>query len=262
KPGRRWPRHHPRRVRHRQPGPRDRRRPADRRSVQMAGRTAAVRCFTLYRSKTGFRGLTCDSVRCRSLPRRQAVRHGRVVRIFGPASGAAVDRVGPAGRWGEGGRCHGAAPPGRGAAPSGQTSGSGTIRSGGALDVFAAAAPTAVGNVHGHPGHVAALAPHPDRREMDLSPAPAGPPAGSSGNPGPWCCAWRRRTRAGVIAGSRVNWSAWAYRVAASTVWCILTKAGVDPAPRRTGPTWTQFLGAPAKGDPGLRFSCTSTRSG
>jgi hypothetical protein len=38
------------------------------------------------------------------------------------------------------------------------------------------------------------------------------------------------------------------YRVAASTVWSILTKAGVDPAPRRTGPTWTQFLSAQAKG--------------
>jgi transposase InsO family protein len=38
------------------------------------------------------------------------------------------------------------------------------------------------------------------------------------------------------------------YRVAASTVWCILTRAGVDPAPRRTGPTWTQFLTAQAKG--------------
>jgi transposase InsO family protein len=37
-------------------------------------------------------------------------------------------------------------------------------------------------------------------------------------------------------------------RVAASTVWSILTKAGVDPAPRRTGPTWTQFLSAQAKG--------------
>jgi putative transposase len=36
--------------------------------------------------------------------------------------------------------------------------------------------------------------------------------------------------------------------VAASTVWSILTKAGVDPAPRRTGPTWTQFLSAQAKG--------------
>ena len=38
------------------------------------------------------------------------------------------------------------------------------------------------------------------------------------------------------------------HRVAASTVWSILTKAGVDPAPRRTGPTWTQFLSAQAKG--------------
>ena len=38
------------------------------------------------------------------------------------------------------------------------------------------------------------------------------------------------------------------YRVAASTVWAILTKAGVDPAPRRAGPTWTEFLTAQAKG--------------
>jgi putative transposase len=32
------------------------------------------------------------------------------------------------------------------------------------------------------------------------------------------------------------------YRVSASTVCKILHKAGVDPAPRRRGPTWTQFL--------------------
>jgi putative transposase len=36
------------------------------------------------------------------------------------------------------------------------------------------------------------------------------------------------------------------YRVAASTVWKILDKAGVDPAPRRSGPTWKQFLTAQA----------------
>jgi hypothetical protein len=52
---------------------------------------------SLYRSKTGFWGLTCGSVRCRLLGGRQAVRHGRVVRLPCPASGAAVDRVGPAG---------------------------------------------------------------------------------------------------------------------------------------------------------------------
>ncbi|WP_319464026.1 helix-turn-helix domain-containing protein [Micromonospora sp. RTP1Z1] len=38
------------------------------------------------------------------------------------------------------------------------------------------------------------------------------------------------------------------YRVAASTVWTILTVAGVDPAPRRGGPTWTKFLTTQAKG--------------
>jgi putative transposase len=38
------------------------------------------------------------------------------------------------------------------------------------------------------------------------------------------------------------------YRVAASTVWTILAKAGVDPVPRRTGPTWTEFLTVQAKG--------------
>jgi transposase len=36
--------------------------------------------------------------------------------------------------------------------------------------------------------------------------------------------------------------------VAPSTVWEILHAAGIDPAPRRTGPTWRQFLHAQAAG--------------
>jgi putative transposase len=36
------------------------------------------------------------------------------------------------------------------------------------------------------------------------------------------------------------------YQVAASTVWKILHRAGVDPSPRRSGPTWKQFLTAQA----------------
>src|SRR4051812_1937304 len=52
---------------------------------------------SLYRSKTEFPGLTWGSVRCRSLLRRQADRHGPVVRIPAVATSAAVDRAGPAG---------------------------------------------------------------------------------------------------------------------------------------------------------------------
>ena len=36
------------------------------------------------------------------------------------------------------------------------------------------------------------------------------------------------------------------YAIAASTVWEILHTAGIDPAPRRAGPTWREFLAAQA----------------
>ena len=38
------------------------------------------------------------------------------------------------------------------------------------------------------------------------------------------------------------------HRIGASTVWQILHAAGIDPAPRRPGPTWKQFLAAQARG--------------
>jgi len=37
------------------------------------------------------------------------------------------------------------------------------------------------------------------------------------------------------------------HRIAKSTVWQILHDAGVDPAPRHTGPSWRQFLTAQAR---------------
>jgi transposase InsO family protein len=37
-------------------------------------------------------------------------------------------------------------------------------------------------------------------------------------------------------------------RIAPSTVWAILKKAGIDPAPRRSGPTWGEFLRAQSEG--------------
>ena len=37
-------------------------------------------------------------------------------------------------------------------------------------------------------------------------------------------------------------------KIAPSTVWEILRAAGIDPAPRRSGPTWRRFLAAQAAG--------------
>ena len=47
--------------------------------------------------------------------------------------------------------------------------------------------------------------------------------------------------------------------VAPSTVREILHAAGIDPAPRRPGPTWRQFLHAQGCPDPRGRPSCTRT---
>ena len=76
---------------------------------------------------------------------------------------------------------------------------------------------------------------------------------GKTGRP-----ATRRNIRTLVLRLAREN-PGWGYRrihgelaglgvkVAASTAWDILKKAGIDPAPRRTGPTWPQFLRSQAE---------------
>jgi hypothetical protein len=56
------------------------------------------------------------------------------------------------------------------------------------------------------------------------------------------------RTRRGATGASTANSPASGHRLAPSTVWAILKRHGIDPAPRRTGPTWTQFLTAQARG--------------
>jgi transposase InsO family protein len=49
------------------------------------------------------------------------------------------------------------------------------------------------------------------------------------------------------------------YQIGASTVWSILKQAGIDPAPRRDGPSWRQFLRAQARGIPATDFFCVDT---
>jgi transposase len=76
---------------------------------------------------------------------------------------------------------------------------------------------------------------------------------GKTGRP-----ATRRNTKTLILRLAREN-PGWGYRrihgelaglgvkIAASTVWEILKKAGVDPAPRRSGPTWPRFLRSQAE---------------
>ena len=70
--------------------------------------------------------------------------------------------------------------------------------------------------------------------------------------------ATRRNIKVLVLRLAREN-PGWGYRrihgelavlgvkIAASTAWEILKNAGIDPAPRRSGPTWSQFLRSQAE---------------
>ena len=50
---------------------------------------------------------------------------------------------------------------------------------------------------------------------------------------------WGYRRIHGELAGL-------GYQIGASTVWRILASSGIDPSPRRAGPSWAEFLGAQA----------------
>jgi transposase len=63
---------------------------------------------------------------------------------------------------------------------------------------------------------------------------------------------WGYRRIHGELAGL-------GYQIAASTVWSILQQAGIDPAPRRDGPSWRQFLHTQARGILATDFFCVDT---
>jgi putative transposase len=83
----------------------------------------------------------------------------------------------------------------------------------------------------------------------------------------------RRDVRSVVLRLARENES-WGYRrihgelarlgitVAPSTVWQILKGAGIDPAPRRDGPGWAEFLRSQAQGILALDFFTTDLLNG
>jgi putative transposase len=131
------------------------------------------------------------------------------------------------------------------APPAPQLGGPGAARGFAQRDTESAAPGTAAA---GHPGHDPAL-----HRDIVRRRWAARSKRGRTGRP-----ATRKHIKALILRLAREN-PEWGYRrihgelaglgvsLAASTVWEILRTNGIDPAPRRTGPTWSQFLRSQAE---------------
>jgi hypothetical protein len=110
-----------------------------------------------------------------------------------------------------------------------------------------------------HPGHHLAVAPGSGEAALDSAPRPSKrrpPHPTRAASVVLWLAAenssWGFRRIYGELAGL-------GYRVAASNVWLILKRTGIDPAPRRDGPTWRQFLRVQARGILTTDFFCVDT---
>ena len=139
-----------------------------------------------------------------------------------------------------------AASRGRGAATPGDPAADGLGRPGGAGWAGAAAAPPGLAWLD-RPAHdLAALASGPGAAPLEL-PAPAWPSASGGRAPRVGATAGRREPDLGYrrIHGELCRLG-YKDKLGASTVWTILRRAGVAPAPKRSAVSWRQFLQAQA----------------
>jgi putative transposase len=76
-----------------------------------------------------------------------------------------------------------------------------------------------------------------------------------------WCCGWPVRTPTWGYRRVHGELCRLGYKdkIGASTVWTILRRVGVAPAPKRSALTWRQFLGAQAKGVLAVDFFTVDT---
>jgi len=61
-----------------------------------------------------------------------------------------------------------------------------------------------------------------------------------------WCCGSRARVRAGAIGGSAASCPKLGIQVSPTSIRRLLAHAKLEPAPRRSGPSWREFLRAQA----------------
>jgi transposase InsO family protein len=113
--------------------------------------------------------------------------------------------------------------------------------------------------VHRAAGDAPAVAPGARPEEVDL-PADGAPrtPADRARSPGPRRPPRQGEPALGVPADPRGAAEA-RVRISATTVRTILLRGGLDPAPRRTGQSWTEFLRSQAAGNLATDFFTVET---